>query len=84
MVHFSKMEEELIPNFSVQEFSSFLAEKFDEGIAAEFEKNKISGPLFLNLTENHLGKMVSAIGDIVELKLLQCRVKERNTQTIQV
>ena len=70
------MEEYLIPNFSIKELASFLAERFDETLANEFEKNKISGPVFLKLTENQIGRMVPAIGDVVELQSLQRRVQE--------
>lgn len=76
------MEEKLIPTFSVEEFSSFLAEGFDEDVADTFEKNKISGSLFLKLSEDQLGRMVEAIGDVVNLKLLQGRVQDINAPQV--
>lgn len=78
------MDEQLIPNFSVQEFVSFVAENYDQEIAAEFEINKISGRIFMKLSEDQLGKMVPAIGDVIELQSLQCRLKEMSTQPTQV
>ena len=70
-----KMEdqEKPLPNFSVKELSDFLAKAFNQDIADSFEKNKISGPLFLKLSENQFGKIVEAIGDVIEL---QYRVQE--------
>ena len=38
-----------------------------------FEKNKISGSVFLKLSETQIGRMVEAMGDI-ELQSLQCRI----------
>ena len=78
------MEEKLIPTFSVREFSDFLAENFDDEVADSFKQNKISGSLFLKLSEDQLGRMVQAIGDVVNLTSLQSRIKEMNTPTVQV
>jgi hypothetical protein len=71
-----EMEERLIPNFSVKEFASFLAERFEECVSQQFEENKICGSIFLKLTEDQIGRMVDCIGDLVELQSLQSRVKE--------
>ena len=68
------MAEQEIPEFSVQELGDFLADRFSESISEEFVKNKISGSVFLKLTESQLEKMVTAIGDVVELQSLQKRV----------
>ena len=72
---FIKKMEELIPTLSVKEFGDYLADHFGKDIAASFEKNKISGSLFLKLKEAQIGKMVEAIGDIVELQELQSKVQ---------
>lgn len=78
------MEETLIPNFSVTEFAAFLATRFNLDIAEEFERNKMSGSVFLKLSENQIEKMVPAIGDIVELQSLQSRIISIGSQTNQV
>ena len=74
MIHLKNKMEELIPTFSVKELSEFLAVHFNVEIADSFE-NKISGPLFLKLSEDQIGRMVEAIGDIVELQSLQSKVQ---------
>lgn len=48
--------------YSLKELASFVSEKFDQDIADAFEKNKISGQLFLKLSEAQIGRMVPAIG----------------------
>ena len=53
-----------------------------ESISEEFVKNKISGSVFLKLTESQLEKMVTAIGDIVELQSLQERVNNSSTAMV--
>ena len=70
----AKMEESLIPAYSVRELSDYLYEHFDRDVSEAFERNKISGSSFLKLSESQLGRMLEAIGDIVELQSLQCRV----------
>ena len=67
---------ENISTYSVGEFSDYLLEHFDPEVAAVFEKNKISGSSFMKLSENQIGRMVEAIGDIVELQSLQYRILE--------
>lgn len=84
MIFSSKMEEKLIPEFSVKEFCNFLAKKFDKEIADTFEKNKISGSIFLKLSENQLERMVEAMGDVVSLQSLQSRVKDSETPGAEV
>jgi hypothetical protein len=69
----AKMEEKLIPTFSVSALSEFLAIAFCDEVSQAFEKNKVSGALFLKL--KIMAKMVEAIGDI-ELQSLQSRVQE--------
>ena len=69
-------QEKQLPNFSVKELSDFLTKAFNQDIADSFEKNKISGPLFLKLSENQFGKIVEAIGDVIELQSLQYRVQD--------
>ena len=71
---FFKMEE-LIPTYSVKEFADYLADHFNAEIADSFEKNKISGRLFLKISEAQIEKMVEALGDVVELQSLQSRVQ---------
>ena len=60
---------------SVSEFSEFLATKFDDDIVQAFEKNKISASVFLLMTDNQIGSLVPAIGDVILLHQLQrdCR-----------
>ena len=60
---------------SVSEFSEFLATKFDDDVVQAFEKNKISGSVFLLMTDNKIGSLVPAIGDVILLQQLQrdCR-----------
>ena len=79
---FFKMEEKLIPSYSFREFSEYLANYFDQEVANAFEKNKISGSSFLKLSESQLGRMVEAIGDIVELQSLQSRVHEAGAKVL--
>ena len=58
----------------VNQFCEFIAKSFDEEVSAAFKKNKISGSVFLRLSEGQLGRMVEAIGDVVELQELQSKV----------
>ena len=62
--------------FSTDELCSFLAETFDEDVTESFRKNKITGSTFMKLSEQQIEKMVTAIGDVVELRALQSRVKK--------
>lgn len=76
------MEESLIPTYSVSMFSEYLAKHFDQEVASAFERNKVSGSAFMKLSESQIGKMVEAIGDIVELQSLQCRVYEAGVEVL--
>lgn len=73
------MEE--ISTYSVGEFSEYLAKHFDQEVVSAFEKNKISGSLFLRLSESQIGRMVEAIGDVVELQTLQYKILEAEVTT---
>lgn len=70
------MDERNIPELSVHDFCEFLSKDFDDEVVESFRRNKISGGNFLKLTEEQLGKIVSAIGDLVELQSLQHRIKK--------
>lgn len=63
--------------FSVEQFSEYLAVKFDNDVVESFRANKISGSIFLQLSEEQIGKLVSAIGDVVEISNLQAKVLVR-------
>ena len=41
--------------------------KFDKDVVESFRVNKISGSVFLQLSEEQIGKMVKAIEDVVQL-----------------
>ena len=71
---------EKIPTLSVLEFCDFIAERFDDDIADAFRANKIAGSTFLKLSDDHMGKMVAAIGDVIELQALQSKVLEVRAQ----
>ena len=58
----------------VTQFCDYIAENFDEEVSDSFKRNKISGSVFLRLSEGQLGRMVEAIGDVVELQSLQSKV----------
>ena len=70
----------LIPNFCIQELYEYLLEKFDDDVASSFRRNKIAGSHFLKLSEVQIGKMVPAIGDIVDLQTLQGEVCKAELQ----
>ena len=69
---------------SVAEFSEYLLNKFDEDVVNIIKNNKISGSIFLKLTECQLEQMIPAIGDVVELMGLQEELKtaEREVCTV--
>jgi hypothetical protein len=72
------MDEQLVPNLSVDEFASFVGETY--------------GLISLRLTRSldvfslklQLGTMSSAIGDVIELQSLQGRLKEMSSLAVQV
>lgn len=68
--------EKNVPEMSVRDFCDFLCGTFDEEVIEAFYVNKISGKAFLKLSENHLSSLVSAIGDVLDLKELQERVRK--------
>ena len=68
------IDEKVIPKLDVNNFCEFLKTRFDEDVSESFRANKISGDCFLKLTEEQIGKMVTAVGDIVELMALQSRL----------
>jgi len=56
-----------IKKYNVEQFCEYLAMKFDKDVVESFRVNKISGSVFLQLSEEQIGKMVKAIGDVVQL-----------------
>ena len=57
---------------SVEDFGTLLENKgFDLEVIKSFKSNKISGGRFMKLTEAQIEKLVTAMGDVVELKELQ-------------
>ena len=68
------LTEKRIPSLNVFEFCDFLSTRFDEVVTESFRMNKISGHCFMKLSEQQMGRMVTAIGDVVELLELQSRV----------
>ena len=68
--------EESVPGMSVDEFCDFLSTKFDDDVVTTFRENKISGASFTKLSERQLEKLVTAMGDVVELQALQEKVKK--------
>lgn len=73
-----RLSKENISKLSIDDFCDFLSQiSFDEDVIELFRKNKISGWSFMKLTEQQLEKLVTAIGDVVELQALQTRVKRK-------
>ena len=68
------LAEKRIPSLNVFEFCDFLSTRFEEDIVELFRMNKVSGRCFMKLTEQQMGRIVTAIGDVVELMDLQSRV----------
>ena len=56
-----------------QRFLQLLCATFVKEVIEAFYVNKISRKAFLKLSENHLSSLVSAIGDVLELKEIQER-----------
>lgn len=75
-----KEMEDTVPTMSVGDFAAFLSEKFDEDVVEVMKKNKIAGATFLKLSERQMENMVSAVGDVVELKELQARITSLSEQ----
>ena len=48
-------------------FMAVLSTRFDEVVTESFRMNKISGHCFMKLSEQQMGRIVTAIGDVVEL-----------------
>lgn len=70
-----RLAEKRIPSLNVFEFCDFLPPRFDEVVTESFRMNKISGHCFMKLSEQQIGRIVTAmIGDVVELMDLQSRV----------
>ena len=55
--------------------SEFLETKVDQEVVETLEKNKISGSIFLLMSDQQLSSLVPAIGDLISLQQLQpaCR-----------
>ena len=68
------LAEKRIPSLNVFEFCDFLSTRFDEVVTESFRMNKIGGHCFMKLSEQQMGRIVTAIGDVVELLDLQSRV----------
>lgn len=68
--------EENIPGMLVDEFCDFLSTKFDDDMIAYFRSNKICGGNFTKLSEWQLEKLVTAVSVVVELQMLQEKVKK--------
>ena len=56
-----------IKKYNVEQFGEYLATKFDKDVVESFRVNKISGSVFLQLSEEQIGNMVKSIGDVVQL-----------------
>ena len=61
---------------SVDEFCDFLSTKFDDDVVTTLRENKISGASFTKLSERQLEKLVTAMGDVVELQALQEKIQK--------
>ena len=68
--------EESVPVMSVDEFCDFLSTKFDDDVVTTLRENKISGASFTKLSERQLEKLVTAMGDVVELQALQEKIQK--------
>ncbi len=68
------VNEKAIPKLTVDELGQFLSSNFDADVIDSLRANKVSGGIFMKLTEQQIGRMVTAIGDVVELMALQSRV----------
>ena len=77
-LHF-KMED-TVHSMSVEDFASFLHDRFDEDVIDVMKKNKIAGTTFLKLSERQIEKMIPAIGDVVELMEMQARINSPRDQ----
>jgi hypothetical protein len=70
-------DEDCVQFMSVGEFADYLTFNFDDEIVDTMRKNKISGATFLKLSERQIEKMIPAVGDVVEMRELQARLKEQ-------
>ena len=62
---------------SVPQFSEFIASKLDDEVGDVFQKNKISGSIFLLMSEAQISALVPAISDVITLKQLQAAYKTK-------
>ena len=72
----SSLELKDVPSMNITEFCEFLGSKFDLDVVAVFEKNKISGSLFMLMSEEQIKSQVSAIGDHIMLQQLQTAYRQ--------
>ena len=63
-----------IRKLNVEQFCDYLALKFANDVVESFRANKITGSVFLHLTEEHIGKIVTALGDVVQLTNLWTKI----------
>ena len=63
-----------IRKLNVEQFCDYLVLKFDNDVVESFRANKITGSVFLQLTEEHIGKIVTALGDVVQLINLRTKI----------
>lgn len=74
-----------LSNYDVDELSDFL---LDEGVAIdtakEFERNKIGGKAFLNLTEEDLKELVPLIGLRASIRDILKKVSLRDTTDVMI
>ena len=60
-----------VPEFTIDELAEFLSERsVREEVIENFRKNKISGGVFLVLTEEDLKELVPLIGERTEIRAL--------------
>lgn len=64
-----------LSTMSVSQLSTFISTKLDEEVGEMFLKNKISGSIFLLMSEEQIAQLVPAIGDVIMLQQLQTTYK---------
>lgn len=69
-----------VNDMTVNEFSDFLADRFDKDVVDVMKRNKIAGSTFLKLSEMQIERMIPAIGDVVELRELQIKINSQDKQ----
>jgi len=59
---------------NVEQFCDYLVLKFANDVVESFRTNKITGSVFLQLTEEYIGKIATALGDVVQLTSLRTKI----------